>query len=167
MTERLSAARCGGGGIENGCRFKVAHHGPCEPFTGSDHAHRAAHYSEVLARAGETPERALRFAMEDADRRFESTGGTTRHYVDELLIPLLRERGFQISPIANALTVTIEIEPFETRVARRDAAWAETEQSMREHLPDYEERSANYGFRRGWEKFEDRIIALARDEATT
>lgn len=37
--------------------------------------------------------------MREADVVFETTGGGTRHYVRELLLPMLEEKGYTISPI--------------------------------------------------------------------
>ena len=51
-------------------------------------------------------------------------------------------------------------------MARMDASWAETCDSMREHLPEYDEQSARYGFRRAWEK-RDELEACAAPARTT
>lgn len=32
--------------------------------------------------------------MREADKRFENVGGSTRHYVRDVLLPLIEEKGF-------------------------------------------------------------------------
>lgn len=37
--------------------------------------------------------------MREADIAFETTGGGTRHYVRDLLLPILEKKGFTITPL--------------------------------------------------------------------
>lgn len=44
----------------------------------------------------------LTAAMREADRIYEGTGGGTRHYVRDVLLPILQEKGFYLSPLLPA-----------------------------------------------------------------
>jgi hypothetical protein len=35
-------------------------------------------------------------AMREADKMFETIGGSTRHYVRDLLLPILQEKGYEV-----------------------------------------------------------------------
>jgi hypothetical protein len=39
---------------------------------------------------------AVTAAMREADKMFETTGGSTRHYVRDLLLPILQEKGYEV-----------------------------------------------------------------------
>lgn len=41
--------------------------------------------------------------MREADKKFEMMGGSTRHYVRDLLIPMLEEKGLQVCKNNNLL----------------------------------------------------------------
>lgn len=38
-------------------------------------------------------------AMREADKMFETTGGSARHYVRDLLLPILQEKGYEVIKI--------------------------------------------------------------------